>query len=186
MLIWVNGPFGVGKTATAEELVRRVDGAVLVDPERIGLGLQHAIPDGLRPDFQDLTSWPVGVVEVLDHTLRRHPGPVVAPMTVVAPRYLDQTVGSLRRLGRVVHDVSRSPRAPPSSGACGLADERVTTLVGLRLDTTDVGLDEVVEHVAASAGLDLPTGRAHRAVRAWRSRWHAAPPPGRVGDARAR
>ncbi|MGG2461054.1 hypothetical protein ACO0M4_14735 [Streptomyces sp. RGM 3693] len=33
MLLWINGPFGGGKTQTAHELQRRLPGSVLCDPE---------------------------------------------------------------------------------------------------------------------------------------------------------
>ncbi|MEU3610494.1 AAA family ATPase [Streptomyces sp. NPDC035033] len=96
MLIWLNGPFGGGKTQTAYELRRRLPGSVVCDPEHIGFGLHRALPAGLRGDFQDLPAWRQGVYEVLDLALRRHDGPVLVPMTVVDPRYFAQTVGRLR------------------------------------------------------------------------------------------
>jgi hypothetical protein len=111
MLIWINGPFGGGKTQTAYELRRRLADAVVVDPELVGFGLQHAIPRDLRPDFQSLASWRSGVVEVLDHTLRHRDGPVIAPMTLVEPAYFDEIVGGLRGLG---HDVRHFALVAPA------------------------------------------------------------------------
>jgi hypothetical protein len=112
MLIWLNGPFGGGKTQTASELGRRLHDAVVCDPELVGYGLQHTIPSDLRPDFQTLASWRLGVVEVLDHTLRHHPGPVVAPMTLVEPAYFEEIIGGLRARG---HDVRHFALvAPPA------------------------------------------------------------------------
>ncbi|MFC8794938.1 AAA family ATPase [Streptomyces cinereoruber] len=102
MLIWINGPFGGGKTQTAYELRRRLPGSVVCDPEHVGFGLHRMTPPGLRSDFQDLPAWRQGVYEVLDLALRRHPGVVIAPMTVVEPRYFEETVGRLRAAG---HDV---------------------------------------------------------------------------------
>ncbi|MDH6197004.1 hypothetical protein M2272_003657 [Mycobacterium frederiksbergense] len=102
MLLWINGPFGVGKTQTAYELNRRLPGSVVCDPEFVGYGLHRTMPRQLRGDFQDLPAWRQGVFEVLDHTLRRHGGPVIAPVTVVEPRYFAETVGRLRDAG---HDV---------------------------------------------------------------------------------
>ncbi|MFI9119467.1 AAA family ATPase [Streptomyces bikiniensis] len=102
MLIWINGPFGGGKTQTAYELRRRLPGSAVCDPEHVGFGLHRMTPPGLRGDFQDLPAWRQGVYEVLDLALRRHPGVVIAPMTVVEPRYFEETVGRLRAAG---HDV---------------------------------------------------------------------------------
>ncbi|MGW0663951.1 AAA family ATPase [Streptodolium elevatio] len=102
MLVWINGPFGGGKTQTAYELRRRLPGSVVCDPEHAGFGLHRMTPRPLRGDFQDLPAWRQGVFEVLDLVLRRHAGPVIAPMTVVEPAYFGETVGRLREHG---HDV---------------------------------------------------------------------------------
>jgi len=102
MLLWINGPFGGGKTQTAYEIQRRLPGSVVCDPEHVGFGLHRMLPPGLRGDFQDLTSWRQGVVEVLDLALAGHEGVVIAPMTVTDPGHFAETVGRLRGLG---HDV---------------------------------------------------------------------------------
>ncbi|MEU9669027.1 AAA family ATPase [Streptomyces bobili] len=102
MLLWINGPFGGGKTQTAHEIRRRLPGSVVCDPEHVGFGLRRMLPPDLRGDFQDLVSWRQGVVEVLDLALREHDGVVIAPMTVTDPRCFAETVG---RLGEMGHDV---------------------------------------------------------------------------------
>ncbi|MEU8901020.1 AAA family ATPase [Nocardia sp. NPDC048505] len=102
MLVWINGPFGGGKTQTAHELRRRLPGSVVCDPEMVGFGLHRTMPAALRGDFQDLPAWRQGVFEVLDLVLQRHEGVVLAPMTVVHPGYFAETVGRLRETG---HDV---------------------------------------------------------------------------------
>jgi hypothetical protein len=103
MLIWLNGPFGGGKTQTAHELNRRLPGSVICDPEHAGFGLRKMLPPHLRTDFQSLQSWRTGVVEVLDLALRNHKGPVLAPMTVITPKYWEETVGRVRAMGHEVH-----------------------------------------------------------------------------------
>ncbi|MFE4520098.1 AAA family ATPase, partial [Kitasatospora sp. NPDC056783] len=102
MLLWINGPFGAGKTQTAHEIRRRLPGSVVCDPEHVGFGLHRMMPSKLRGDFQDLPAWRQGVFEVLDRTLAAHDGVVIAPMTVVEPVYFRETVGRLRERG---HDV---------------------------------------------------------------------------------
>jgi hypothetical protein len=79
MLVWINGPFGGGKTHTAHEIRRRLPGSVICDPEFVGFGLNRMMPSALRGDFQDLAAWRQGVYEVLDLTLTAVPGPVIAP-----------------------------------------------------------------------------------------------------------
>jgi hypothetical protein len=102
MLLWINGPFGGGKTQTAHEIQRRLTGSVICDPEHAGFGLRRMLPPELRGDFQDLTAWRQGVVEVLDLALAKHDGVVIVPMTVTDSGYFAETVGALRELG---HDV---------------------------------------------------------------------------------
>ncbi|MFF1297003.1 MULTISPECIES: AAA family ATPase [unclassified Streptomyces] len=102
MLLWINGPFGGGKTQTAYEIQRRLPGSVVCDPEHAGFGLRRMLPAELRGNFQDLQAWRQGVVEVLDLALTQHDGVVIVPMTVTDSGYFAQTVG---RLGELGHDV---------------------------------------------------------------------------------
>ena len=102
MLVWINGPFGGGKTQTAHELRRRLPGSVVCDPEEVGFGLHRMLPRSLRGDFQDIPAWRQGVHDVLDLALRRYDGTIIAPMTLVEPDYFDEIVGRLREHG---HDV---------------------------------------------------------------------------------
>lgn len=59
VIVLLNGAFGIGKTSVARELVTRLPGAVLYDPEIIGIILQRIARVFGRdvPDFQDLRSW---------------------------------------------------------------------------------------------------------------------------------
>ncbi len=100
MLIWINGPFGGGKTQTAHELQRRLADSIVCDPEHVGFGLHRMMPPEMRGDFQDLPAWRQGLYEVLDLVLGQHPGPVIVPMTVVEPTYLGEIVGRLRQRSR--------------------------------------------------------------------------------------
>ncbi|WP_405916473.1 AAA family ATPase [Streptomyces sp. NBC_00728] len=145
MLLWINGPFGGGKTQTAHEIQRRLPGSVICDPEHAGFGLRRMLPPELRGDFQDLVSWRQGVVEVLDHALGKRDGVVIAPMTVTDPRYFAETVG---RLGELGHDVRHFT----------LLAERETVLRRLR----ERGFGRLLRHVA---GKDAPLRHESWAVR---------------------
>lgn len=131
MLLWINGPFGGGKTQTAYEIQRRLPGSVVCDPEHAGFGLRRMLPSELRGDFQDLASWRQGVVEVLDLALAKHEGVVIVPMTVTDSGYFDETVGRLRELGHDVHHFT-------------LLAQRETVLERLR----ERGLGHLLQHVA--------------------------------------
>jgi len=103
MLLWINGPFGGGKTVTAYELHRRLPGSVVCDPEHVGYGMHRMLPAPLREDFQDLPAWRHSVTELLRMTLTAYDGPVIVPMTLVNPDYFQQIIGSLRDDGLAVH-----------------------------------------------------------------------------------
>jgi hypothetical protein len=135
MLVWINGPFGGGKTQTAHEIQRRLPGSVICDPEEVGFGLHRMTPPYLRRDFQEHPAWRQGVFEVLDRVLDRHAGVVIAPMTIVDPNYYEETVGRLRDRG---HDVRHFAL---------LADRR-TVLRRLR----ERGLGRAVQLVAGKGG----------------------------------
>jgi hypothetical protein len=185
MLLWINGPFGGGKTQTAHELQRRLPGSVICDPEHVGFGLHRMTPPALRGDFQDLPAWRQGVYEVLDLALTGYDGVVIAPMTVVDPAYLQETFGRLRErghdvrhfalladretvlrrlrergFGRAVHLV-RGADAPPwrESFAVRKLDERLERLRGAafadHIRTDHLPIPAVADHIAASAQLTL-------------------------------
>lgn len=103
-LIWINGPFGGGKSSVARALVELLDGSVLFDPEYIGFLLREILPVPTG-DFQDLPQWRdlwVRTAATLtDHGSRI----VVMPMTVQRRAYVEEVVGGLRRIDARVHHV---------------------------------------------------------------------------------
>jgi hypothetical protein len=144
MLVWINGPFGGGKTQTAYEICRRLPGSVVCDPEHVGFGLHRMMPPSLREDFQDFPAWRQGVHEVLDMVLAKHEGTVIAPMTILEPSYFQEIIGRLRERG---HDVRHF----------ALLADRETVLRRLR----ERGFGHVVQFMA---GKDAPLRRESFAV----------------------
>ncbi|EWC59895.1 putative TmrB-like protein [Actinokineospora spheciospongiae] len=185
VLVWINGPFGGGRTQTAYHLRRRLPGAVVCDPEEVGFGLHRMTPRRLRGDFQDHPAWRQGVVEVLDHVLTHHDGPVIAPMTVVDRGHFAETVGRLRALGHPVHHVAllatretvlrrlservhgptlaallgRDRALRRESFAVAALDRCLDALAhpdfAVHLHTDDLTTAQVAEHTAHGAGLRL-------------------------------
>jgi hypothetical protein len=58
-MIWLNGTFGVGKSSTADELLRRIHGSRRYDPEEVGFLLRQLLPR--RPAVTSKTSPPSGI-----------------------------------------------------------------------------------------------------------------------------
>ncbi|MFB6619062.1 AAA family ATPase [Streptomyces sp. NPDC085524] len=175
MIVWLNGPFGGGKTQTAYALHRRLAGSVVCDPEHVGFGLHRMMPAALRGDFQDLPAWRQGVFEVLELAAARHPGVVLVPMTVTEPAYFAETVGRLRERG---HDVRHFALLAQRETVLRRLRERglgrglkregfaVARLDGClealaepefaeHLATDRLTVSQVADRVAASAGLSL-------------------------------
>jgi hypothetical protein len=143
VIVWVNGAFGVGKSHTAAELVRRVPGAVLSDPEPVGFSLHRMQPKPLRTDFQDIAGWRVAIREVIATIDADGRWPVVVvPMTIVDEAHFADTVGWLRDHGHDVRHVALVATADTIRRTDGLA------------------LDAVVEEVARVVA-PLPRVRRH-------------------------
>jgi hypothetical protein len=100
VIIWINGAFGAGKTTLAEELHRRLSGAVLYDPEGIGGLLCDWLPG--PGDFQDLPSWRELVVAAALALRRHHADTLIAPMTLIRDEYQAEIFGGLAAAGEPV------------------------------------------------------------------------------------
>jgi len=185
MLLWINGPFGGGKSQTARELHSRLPGSVICDPELLGYGLHRMLPARLRDDFQDFPAWRQGVYEVLDLVLRSAEGPVIAPMTLIEPAYFAEIIGRLTAAGHdvrhfalladarvverrlrervIVHAIQRlrGQHVPPfrdtfAMRKLGLCLSRLSQPeFATQLRTDDLTVPQVAEAIAASAGLAL-------------------------------
>ena len=173
MLVWINGPFGGGKTQTAYEIQRRLAGGVVCNPEHLGYGLHRMMPPRLRGNFQDLRAWRQGVSEVLDLVLGRHDGDVIVPMTIIELPYLREILGPLQGQGyEVRHYALLADRATVLRRLRGRnlplqhdrhAEAKLDDCVDrLRHDdfaehiwTDRLTIPQVAERIAASAGLAL-------------------------------
>jgi len=173
MLLWVNGPFGVGKTQTAFEIRRRLAGSVVCDPEEVGFGLHRMLPAHLRGDFQDFPAWRQGTAEVLARVLGGHGGDVIVPMTVTEPAYLAQMLGPLRERGHEIRHFAlladrstvlrrlRGRTLPLQSDSFAKAkldhclDRLGQAGFAEHIGTDELTISQVADRIAASAGLGL-------------------------------
>lgn len=105
LVVWINGAFGVGKTAVAEALLPLLPGAILFDPEQIGFVLRDVVPATEQTgDFQDIPAWRAMTRAGVVSLAQSRAGAIVVPMTVVETSGFDELVGGVRRSGvRVVH-----------------------------------------------------------------------------------
>lgn len=126
MIVWLNGAFGVGKTAAARELVQLLPDATLYDPWSAGAGLLRMLPKERLAELdepQDLPAWRRLVVDTAAALLSEVPGPLVAPMSLLRQEHRDEMFGLLaaRRIP-VRHFLLDRPARRSGSGPAG-ADE---------------------------------------------------------------
>ncbi|MFF8960691.1 NUDIX domain-containing protein [Streptomyces sp. NPDC014894] len=98
MIVWINGAFGAGKTATAQELIDLIPNSTLYDPELIGAGLRRMLPPKRLAevsDCQDLPIWRRLVVDTAAAMLAELGGVLVVPMTLPRQEYRDEIFGGL-------------------------------------------------------------------------------------------
>jgi hypothetical protein len=121
VIIWINGPFGSGKTAVTARLLEARPTLASFDTEQLGYLLRAPLQER-KPvaDFQDWVSWRRLVVSTLVEVGNELDSDVVVPQTVLVEQYWSEI-------------------------ASGLAEREM----GLRAFTLDVGLDEHERRIAA-------------------------------------
>ena len=87
MIIWINGTFGVGKTATVEELVPLLDNTRVFDPELVGDMLRECLADHPVDDFQDWPAWRRLVVETTAAVASATGQDIIAVQSVLSADY---------------------------------------------------------------------------------------------------
>ena len=97
MIVWLNGPFGVGKTAVAEALLAAEPDWSLFDPEERGVELLRTTPD--VDDFQDLPAWRTSFVQ--DALTRNGSSDLVIPMTVRRLDYYREILDGMKSVAEV-------------------------------------------------------------------------------------
>lgn len=105
-LVWINGPYGVGKTTLAIFLRDRW-GALVFDADALGPALQEGLPIGHQvDDFTDLAVWRSSVVGVGCELARTYGPLVVMPTTSYEPDAVIAILEGFKRAGiDVVHVV---------------------------------------------------------------------------------
>lgn len=168
MIVWINGPFGVGKTQTAFELRHRIPGSVIIDPEEVGFFLSKQIlPENRRPDFQDYPLWRKWVSELLAESQTHKERIVIVPMTVVSEDYFNEIIEPLKELGIRVVDFTLLAKKETIErrlkkrfdGNAWNFQQVDRCLAGLssdvfsnKIDTDIRDLDQVVEHILQELG----------------------------------
>lgn len=96
MIIWINGPFGVGKTTVTGQLLEAGPALATFDTEHVGYLLRAPLQNR-KPvaDFQDWVSWRHLVVATLVKISDELGSDVVVPQTVVVEQYWSEIASGL-------------------------------------------------------------------------------------------
>lgn len=134
MLLWINGPFGGGKTQTAHELQRRLPGSVICDPEYVGY-------------FDEMV------------TRLRGRGHDVRHFALLADRHTILRRLRERGFGHALHWVGGRWRPGRDTFAVANVDRCLERLrrpeFGEHIWTEDRTIPEIADQIAVSAGLQL-------------------------------
>lgn len=105
MIVWLNGTFGVGKTATAAALCKKWVGSRVFDPEEVGYSIVRNLPDYPISDFQDLEPWRRLTVCTIDEVSRFTGQHLIAVQSVMRFEYWSELKAGLRERGHEVFHV---------------------------------------------------------------------------------
>lgn len=179
MIIWINGPFGAGKTTTTELLVARRPELMVFDTEQIGYLLVRVLGERVRArDFQDLVAWRRLVVATLAELagLAAESGSdIVVPQTVLERSYWSEITEGLAERGVRVHAFTLDVDARVHAERIA-ADQVERTAVAWRherwpdfeaarpwlteattvIDTSDLSPDGVVDRILEAWGFETP------------------------------
>ncbi len=99
MVIWISGPYGVGKSTLAEALAAKMENALIFDAEEIGNAVRESYPDcpyGFI--FEDYPLWIEFCYKLLKDIHNRFDKDIIVPMTLVREESY-RIIGKLRRTG---------------------------------------------------------------------------------------
>ncbi|MFT4246151.1 MAG: AAA family ATPase [Micrococcaceae bacterium] len=172
MIIWLNGPYGSGKTTCAYELNRRLPNSHVYDPEISGFAIKRTTPKPLKHEsFQDFHQWRKFNYSMLSDLAKDFKGTIIVPMTIINSDYYDELVKQLKDDGnklrhlilfadkdtvrkRYEKGVRRFDKEPMRRlDKCLKAFETVITQE--KIDTVNKSIDEVVEEIAYICNLRL-------------------------------
>ena len=96
VIVWLNGTFGCGKTATAVELQSLIPSSRLFDPETVEYMLRPNLAGHPVSDFQYWSPWRPLVVATATELARFTGQHLITPQTILARGYLEQIFAGLR------------------------------------------------------------------------------------------
>ncbi len=107
MIIWINGPYGVGKSALAKELLEHGPKGFLFDAEEVGNAVRDNMPKELFNGylFENYPLWFDMCTTLLKDISNRYDGLIYVPMTLTLPDSFEKFAQPLKENGIVVKHI---------------------------------------------------------------------------------
>ncbi len=97
MIVLINGPFGVGKTTAAHEVIPLLPNAMLFDPEEVGAGRRRPLePLGATDDYQGLPLWRALRVDLAARVQTEYGRHLIMPMAILRRNSFEEVTHGLR------------------------------------------------------------------------------------------
>lgn len=105
MIIWLNGPYGVGKSTLAEKVRERVSQCFLFDAELVGDAVRENFPEQFfKETYEEFPVWLEICRKLLKELDSKFDGCILVPMTLIRPDSVEAIVGGLKSDGvRILH-----------------------------------------------------------------------------------
>lgn len=110
MILWINGPYGVGKSSLAEELRKKIEHSFIFDAERIGDAVRENYPqEFFKETFEEFPLWHEMCYRLLKDLSMVYSGCVLVPMTLKFPESNMSIIQRLRDAGvKITHIILES------------------------------------------------------------------------------
>ena len=83
-IYWINGPYGVGKTTSANLLKDRLNKAYIIDPEQVGNAIRDNYPKEMfKETFEEYPLWLETNYKLLHDIYDKYDGDIIVPMTLL-------------------------------------------------------------------------------------------------------